>query len=310
MRLGFLLSSIMMLIALASPLGGASSSTIRDSERMPSRLLDRDLVFSLYLPPQHPDRSTKRNSSPQPVADFWPLLILLHGHGGNDRDWLHAGKLQETADGLIEAGQIEPLIIVMPDGDNSWYVDNSDPGGAGLIASALIEELPSYLAVHYQASLSPAHTAIAGLSMGGYGALRLGFNEPGRFAAIVSMSGAVFSPEISRAEFSELQLNLFNTAFGDPFDPERFAAASPFNLIPELRASPARPDILLMAGDDDFFALDLETMRLHLALEEAGVASEIRITDGGHVWPLWADHLDPALRFINASFEPDRVSAR
>lgn len=282
--------------------GEAAASTVREQLRMPSRLLDRDLVFSLYLPSGHPGAILASPGGEATADRSWPLLILLHGHGGNDRDWLRAGKLRETADQLVASGVIRPLIVVMPDADNSWYVDNPDPGGGGPVASALLQELPAHLARHYGASLDPEESAVAGLSMGGYGALRFAFGEPERFAAVASLSGAVFSPETSRAAFSALQLRLFNIAFGDPLDPIRFDEASPFSLVTHLEAANPRPDILLMAGDDDFFLLDHETMRLHLALEAAGIESEIRITDGGHVWPLWADHLEAALRFIEAAW--------
>ncbi len=309
---------LICLLTIQPPGPLAADSGVLEAGRLPSVLLGRDLVYSTYLPPGHDagrtppqaahqdrapgqDRASDPNRPVDSDQSDWPVLMLLHGHGGNERDWLHAGRLQTTADRLIAEGRIAPLIVAMPDGDNSWYVDNADPGGAGPIAQTLLDEFPNHLAAEYGASLGRERTAIAGLSMGGYGALRLSFGNPDRYAAVVSMSGAMFSPEPDRDDFSTLQLDLFNIAFGDPFDPDRFERASPFSLIAGLSAA-AQPAILLMAGDDDFFALDLETMRLHLALEKAGIESEIRITDGGHDWRLWADHLETALLFVDAAW--------
>jgi enterochelin esterase family protein len=63
-----------------------------------------------------------------------------------------------------------------------------------------------------------------------------------------------------------------------------------------------RPALYLTCGDDDGLELALGNVLLHLALERAGIESELRVTDGGHDWTLWSQELEPVLRFVGARF--------
>src|SRR5579859_5371134 len=117
----------LILGAIALPLRAqTSASEIREDEHFASAALGRDLAYALYLPPGR-DAPGRR----------FPTLYLLHGVDGNHREWLEEGHLRESLDRLIGVGAVAPMIVVMPDGDNSWYVDSKGLGGPGDYASAI-----------------------------------------------------------------------------------------------------------------------------------------------------------------------------
>jgi enterochelin esterase family protein len=198
-----------------------------------------------------------------------PVIYLLHGHGGTEWDWLQAGNAMAAVDTLVGAGRLPPVHLVLPGVGNSWYVDGPPPHGA-----------------------DPTRRAIIGLSMGGFGALHLGLERPGRWRFLAGLSPAVFPPP---PEFSEFQLQLFAGAFGDPFEPERYAAADPFGRVERLRMAAPLPAFYLSCGDADFFGLDVGTETFGAMLQEVGAPVTVAIRPGRHDWAFWRAELPLAL---------------
>ena len=124
----------------------------------------------------------------------WPVLYLFHGLGDDERAWATLGRAAETLDRLIAAGKLKPLLVVMPMARDSWYVDNPDPGGRGLVAQALSRDLVDHVDRSYPTAACRAGRALGGLSMGGYGALLYAMDNPRRYAAAFSFSGSLFRP--------------------------------------------------------------------------------------------------------------------
>ena len=116
--------------AMAPRAAISAPSQVRESERVASRALGRDLAYALYLPPGYGDGDRR-----------YPVLYLLHGFNGNHLEWLHAGYLRETLDAMIADGRVEPMVAVMPEGENSWYVDSKSVGGPGDFETAITEDL-------------------------------------------------------------------------------------------------------------------------------------------------------------------------
>lgn len=127
--------------------------------------------FKLYLPP---DYATSTKS--------YPLLILLHGYGVDLNQWQDDGLISTFADNMLAEGRIQPFIILLPDAGTSFYQPPYD--------ELIVNELPAYLASHYRLKTGPANTAIAGVSMGGFGAIQLPMHHPNRFGFCASFSGA------------------------------------------------------------------------------------------------------------------------
>jgi putative tributyrin esterase len=219
----------------------------------------------------------------------FPTLYLLHGLSDDSTMWLRRTRLENYAAPL-------PLIIVMPDGYRGFYTDNEE-GPA--YARHIGEELPAFIERTFPAIPRRDARAISGLSMGGYGALRLGLGYHDRFCSVHSHSGAVGCGRTEKyeslpkstgpeAEFAAERLRIFGPC-PDGTDHDLLALAK--------RAKRARklPKILLDCGKDDFllkenraFAKELRTTKIPHAYHEY---------PGGHNWDYWDAHIQEALAF-------------
>jgi S-formylglutathione hydrolase FrmB len=155
----------------------ASASEIITRE-FRSATLQRSWAYNVYLPSGY-ERSSLS----------FPVLYLLHGNGGTRDDWVQKGRIQRTADSLIARREIPPTIIVMPDAGVSWYVDRREK-----METAIIRDLLSDVEQNLRALKSRDGRLIAGLSMGGYGALRFALKYPEMFAAAALLSPAIYDP--------------------------------------------------------------------------------------------------------------------
>jgi S-formylglutathione hydrolase FrmB len=264
-------------------------------ETAPSPALVHPIPYLLYRP----------NGEP-PAGQGWPVLYLLHGLGGTERDWTSLGKAQQTLDRLIAAGRIKPLIVVMPMGGSSWYVDNPDPGGEGLMAEALTGDLVAHVDRTHPTARCRAARAIGGLSMGGFGALLYAFDHPHLYGAAFSLSGSLFRPmPEDPEERARRTTHMFNVAFGTPFDWRRFNGWNPFVKLPAFVANPQRAAIYLTVGDRDFPSLIAGNTAFSEALQRSGVTVPYRIDAGGHDWTLWSSQLGPALEWLDWHLSPN-----
>lgn len=262
-------------------------------------------------------------------AGGWPVLYLLHGLDGTARDWEEEGDLGPTLDRLIGGGEIRPVLVVMPYGANSWYVDSAAVGGPGDYQSAILRDLPAAVEARYPVGRDAAHRAIAGLSMGGSGALRLAFLAPERFGAVAALSPAIWQnvpPEefglsaealalirdsryFHRTDADTVEIGIdqppegrhFGGAFGTPFQPLRFNAATVFTLIADAIARDvAMPPTYVTVGDDDSHLLWRGAIALFETMRADERPIEFRMTDGDHSWDLWRVSIADALRFLDA----------
>ena len=141
--------------------------TVYESLSFFSPTLERDLKYSIYLPAKY-EKDSRRYST----------IYLLHGHSGNEVSWLRKGHVDQTLDIMINSGEIPPFVVVMPDAKNSWYVDS--PVGEKY-ETAIIKDLIGFVEGHYKVRNTHGDRFVAGLSMGGYGALKLAFKHPDMF---------------------------------------------------------------------------------------------------------------------------------
>ncbi|MFM9942899.1 MAG: alpha/beta hydrolase [Hyphomicrobiaceae bacterium] len=278
-----------MFAFLFSP--AATISTARASDvqfhEFTSVALGRTIKYSVYRP------SAARGET------RFPVLYLLHGAGGSERSWPDEGRIKEVADALIENGSIQPMLIVMPAAGGCWWIDSPDC----LMETMFWSELEPLFAARTDVASGRGARAIAGVSAGGHGAIRLSLTRQDRFAAIAALSPAIYAempPEHSNART--------NTAFLDKFghfDPLRWQAA---NYTCAVAAHPSAQHFgsyYIVAGDHDEYNLDLEAVRFHrhmLALSHG--TSQLRILDGDHTWRFWSRVIGDALRHLSAGMEP------
>ena len=308
-----LVASVVGLLACGA-LGWAGTTT---SFRYPCPSLGREQVAQVYVP------------SGEAPDDGWPVLYLLHGRNGAATDWIALGNVASTLDRLIAARRIRPLVVVMPEGGSSWYVDSSDVGGPGNYATAIGHDLPEAVETAFPVGTDRLHRAIAGVSMGGYGALRLALEQPERFAAVAALSPAIWQnvpireSDAGRSEghdrapppsyFQKIDPETvtigvdtppegghFGSAFGTPFDARRFNAANVFTLLE--RAVEARkrvPPIFLSVGDDDSHRLWRGSIAFFETMQMNNRDMDFRVTDGDHTWSLWRSSIVDALVYID-----------
>tara|TARA_R110001599_G_scaffold58857_10_gene162923 strand:- start:3736 stop:4608 length:873 start_codon:yes stop_codon:yes gene_type:complete len=267
------------LVALFLTLASADAE-LKESLSVESPALNGPMKYSLFLPEAQSARL--------------PVLYLLHGLGGHERDWQALGHIAQTATRLIRQNAIPPMAIVMPDGANSWYVNSEKHG---LYEDALLEDLIPETERTHGFGGDRSRRAIAGQSMGGYGAFRLAFRYPDRFAMTAGLSAAIF-PDLEAAEdVSRQQIGFFKGVFGEPFDVAEFNRQNFFSDIPSLMAIDERPAIWITVGDDDGFGLYEGNIALYQALKQADIPVEFRMTDGNHTWRLWRAEIENVLRY-------------
>jgi enterochelin esterase-like enzyme len=231
----------------------------------------------LYVPPQA--------AALQDV----PLVLLLHGVYGSHWAWAFKGGAHLTAQRLIDAGEIPPLVLAMPSdglwGDGSGYV----PHAAQDFERWIVDEVPAAARAACSACGGASPLCIAGFSMGGFSALRLAGKYWQRFAAAAGHSSATEALQLQRLISEPLR-----TWSQVPQDHSVLAAlrgaAGP---LPRLRLDCGTRDPFITAN-----------RQLHADLLAAGIAHQYAEHAGGHDWDYWALHLEDTLRFFAQTLNP------
>jgi putative tributyrin esterase len=237
-----------------------------------SAALDREMKYRVLLPCLYQSGSGR-----------FPVLYLLHGLYGDYLNW-------DTRTNLERYALKYPLIVVMPDAGDSWYTNSAtDPKDKleDYIAKDLIAEIDGKFR-----TLRDRHSrAIAGLSMGGYGALKIALRYHGDFVFAGSLSGALNAPQDLGDKRPEFRGQLVKV-FGPPGSAVRadnnlfslFQSASPKNL----------PYLYLACGSaDDFLQVNRD---FAAQLSSRGAAYEYHETAGGHGWDYWDRSVPDLLR--------------
>ncbi|HEV2578948.1 MAG TPA: alpha/beta hydrolase family protein [Acidobacteriaceae bacterium] len=208
----------------------------------------------------------------------YPVLYLLHGWQGDETNWV---KLTH----LVELASHYALIIVTPEAANSWYV-NSATNPADRYADYIADDLITEIDGHYRTIASSHQRAIAGLSMGGYGALLQTLHHPGLFSFTASISGAFDGPSGADQIMPQLKPST-DQAFGSPGTTTR--KQNDLDVL-IAAADPAKtPYMLLDCGTADPF---LPSNR-HVVEElwSRGVSYEYHELPGAHTWSFWDNSL-------------------
>lgn len=274
----------------AAPEAAQAQSVIHLEESAASPALGRSLPHVVYTPPGY-----------DPSGAALASIYLLHGTRSQGAEWITMAKAQATLDRLILGGQLRPVVVVMPDARNSWYVDSKEVGGPGDYDTAISRDLVAEIERKWHTAPSRARRAIAGISMGGFGALRIGFAHPQLYAAAASMSGAFWLRSDQSRLPPDVARRIFQGAFGDPIERARFEALGPLGMAAKLNGA-TPPALFLIAGREDRFQTLPESRALAAALAERSIHADIADVPGDHDWGTWEISLEPVLLFIERAF--------
>jgi enterochelin esterase-like enzyme len=276
-----------------STLNAQQMGKVIEQRTVKSTILSKDVKYTIYLPA---DYDINQRS--------YPVVYLLHGFTDDNTGWLQFGEVNRYADKAIAEGNIPPMIIVMPNGDSSWYINSYD--GKEKYEDFFVKEFMPIIEKTYRIKAEKKYRGVAGLSMGGFGTLIYALKYPQLFAAAAPLSAGVFSDDELTAMPDQNYENVLGKLFGaglkskDRLNKDWYA-----NSILKIVTDKSADDLKKVrywidCGDDDF--LTKGNCLLHIALTEKHVPHEFRVRDGSHNWTYWRTGITDALKFIGDSF--------
>jgi enterochelin esterase-like enzyme len=242
-------------------------------EDLYSPTLDLHTTYRVMLPAGY-DGGSRR----------YPVLYMLHGVAGDSSEWQSIGLL-EAADRMIQRGEIDPLLIVLPNGGANYWVNHAS---GRRWADYVVDDVVRQIDREYRTVASPRGRAIGGLSMGGEGAMRIAMTHPGTFGA-----AAAHSPSL-RTAFDQFAPEL-QEIFGDE---AAWRAATPLWLVIDTDAAYGI-NLSLDVGEDDPWRANVEL--LHDRMEARGIAHRFDVLPGEHGAEYWIDNVERYLSFYSSA---------
>jgi putative tributyrin esterase len=258
----------------AAPPGPANKHTsgnLRDAS-FHCASLNRMMHYRVLLPANY-DVSAQR----------YPTLFLLHGLYGDYKNW-------STLTSLVKYARNLNLIIAMPDAGNSWYVDSAT-NPADRYEDYIVQDFIREIDAHYRTKPERSARAVAGLSMGGYAAVKFALKYPDMFSYVGGISAALDAAEDLDQTHPEFRDGL-QKAYGEAGNPAR----QQNDVFPLLAAADikALPYFYLDCGSDDMF-LGVNR-RFVVQLQQLKIPYEFHEMPGGHEWKYWDGAIQ---RFLN-----------
>jgi len=236
-----------------------------------STILARNVRYCAFLPATFDQDKTKK----------YPVLYYLHGLGDNEQSLLNIGGW-DVIEELRRQGKVGEFVVLAPAAGHTFYINSSD--GKFRYEDFLLEEFIPQMEKKYRAEGTRATRGITGISMGGYGALRLAFKYPSEFTAVsAQMPALIFDiPENFGAGGPGSPSSAMGDVFGSPFNRSyfehnvfAFAKKDPPAELKQLR-------IYFDVGNNDDFGFEQGAQQLHKLLDSRGVPNEFHIYPGRH----------------------------
>ena len=260
-----------------------------EEHTMKSEVLGAERNYTVYLPAGY-DLNTERT---------YPVLYLLHGMDGTNKDWYERGHVKDVMDQLTASGEACEMIIVTPDAGGSvregkWngYFDMEGWHYEEFFFGEFVPMIESA----YRIKADKAHRAIAGLSMGGGGATSYAQRHADMFAACYAMSAAM---DCSPADAEQVKRGDKTALLFDAI--HRLSCVDYITEGDEARKEQLRTvQWFVDCGDDDFlFDCNLD---FYQAMRRAGIPCQLRVRDGAHTWEYWHSALYIALPYVSRVF--------
>ena len=221
----------------------------------------------------------------------WAAFYLLHGLSDDNTIWERRTSVERYVAGW-------PMVVVMPDGGRGFYTNALD-GDA--YEDDLLKDVMGLVERTFPVKAERSARAVGGLSMGGYGAIKLGLKHPERFASIHSHSGALGflrgDLKKSKEHYPEFDRVFGKSPSGGPEDPFAILGRIDHGRIPAMRID---------CGTEDFL-LD-QNRAFHAHLESLHVPHEYQEFPGTHEWGYWDQHIQEAIAFHVRNLHLERIS--
>lgn len=246
-----------------------------------SAALGRAMPYFIYLPPGY-DATTER----------YPVLYMLHGMSGTNDEWRGYGLI-DTADKVIRGGAMRPLIIVLPQGDQAYWVDHASASDRTAWGRYMAKDVVGSVDAGFRTLPDAADRAIGGVSMGAHGAVQLALNYPGEFSVVGAHS---------------LVLRRYDTApsyFGSQSD---WAKRDPMQLVYSKADSMRSMDVWIDIGSADPWAKLAE--QFDGELNTLAIPHQWHEWSGDHSATYWRAHLVEYLHFYDASLASHDAALR
>ncbi len=256
---------------------------------LPSKILSRSVPYCAVLPSSFDADKTRHYS----------VLYFLHGLGDNEQFFVHSGAWNLTED-MREKGELKEFLIVTPEAGASFYINSKD--GKDRYEDFLLQEFFPVVEKRYRVAPGRGHRGIAGISMGGYGALHLAFRHPELFVSVSAHSAALIEklPAFLGPAPNSPRSRVLGAVFGSPPDAAFWERNSPIALARTANLTGLK--IYFDCGDQDDYGFDAGANALDKVLTGRHIAHEFHIYPGRHDAGYFAEHLPASLLFASHAF--------
>jgi putative tributyrin esterase len=274
----------------AAPAPFPSADARGECLSVPSHILGRSIPYCVILPPGYGDDANRR----------YPVLYYFHGLGDSEQMFVRSGGFN-LVDELWDRHQIGDFILVSPAGYASFFMNSHD--GHFRYEDFFLQEFMPWIESRYRIAARRESRGIGGISMGGYGALRMAFLHPQLFGSVSAHSAALMErlPAVSVGNSPESgRLQLLGNVFGSPPDRTFWDRNNPLNIAHT--ADLAGMKIYFDCGSQDDYGFEAGAQALDKVLVSRGIPHEFHIYPGGHNWAYFVQHLPDSLRYESEAF--------
>jgi S-formylglutathione hydrolase FrmB len=260
-----------------------------DCSTIQSTILHRAIPYCVILPPSFSTDKAKK----------FPVLYYMHGIGDNEQSLINTGGWNQYDD-LLRQKKVGEYILAAPAGYATFFINSRD--GRVLYENFFLKEFIPAIEKKYRGSGTRSGRGLVGISMGGFGALHMGFAHPEMFASTAGIMPALME-KLPSSFGSDMQQQLMQRVFGDAANIAYYNRISVFTFA---RTQPVailkRMKIYFATGASDDYDFEIGGEALHKLLDKRGIPHEWHLDPGGHSPQFALSHFGPALEFTSKAF--------
>jgi len=281
----YLITLVLILLCAAS----SHAQSRADCSVIKSEILKRNVPYCVVLPPSFATDKTRH----------FPVLYYLHGLGDNEQSLINGGGWSEYDD-LLRQKKIGEFILAAPAGNQTFFINSRD--GRVLYEDFFLGEFMPAIEKKYRAGEQRSQRALVGISMGGFGALHLGFAHPNLFISTAGIMPALIE-KLPASFGSDAEEQLMKRVFGDASDTAYYDRVSVFTFAERRPVGNFKGlKIYFATGNGDDYNFEFGATALHKVLERRGIPHEYHIDPGRHSMQFALPHFGAALEFTSKAF--------